>query len=329
MIDFAYFTPIAHIEQRNNLARLLAGWSERLHKCCLCGIMDGGLCWWSLAEFPFSMGIIAVYYKKLPEAPLLIALNREEDPDRPFLPPKIQSGRPRVVCGVDQPSGGTWAGVNQHGLFVAVVNCPKKVPPADPRSRGLLCRELLSCQDAEEALDMAQRELLSGCYAGGNFVCLDRMNGGVVHGGNDVEIEKFKPGLHIVSENRMNDMHDYRQEFVRRLLTLQRIDSAISFFALAGRAFSSKPDASGKMGILVQKPNKKTVSSMLVSLTEKTPRSIMQFAAGSPDMSPYEDVSALLRQVLSTDRAARAAAAAKEAKAREAAGGVVAAQSEG
>ena len=264
------------------------------------------------------MGIVAVYYKKISDAPLLIALNREEDPARESLPPKIQSGRPRSVCGVDQHSGGTWAGVNQHGLFVSVVNSPKKVLPADPRSRGLLCRELLGCQNAEEALDMAQRELLTGCYAGANFVCADRMSAGVVHGGDDVDVERFKPGLHILTENRVNDVNDYRQEFVRRLLTLQRIDSAISFFAVASKAFSSNPDASGKMGILVRKPNKMTVSSMLVSLTEKTPRSIMQFAPRSPDICPYDDVSALLRQVLSTDRAAKAAAAAKEAKAKAA-----------
>ena len=262
------------------------------------------------------MGIIAVYYKKLSDAPLLIALNREENPERVFLPPKIQSGRPRVVCGVDQASTGTWAGVNQHGLFVAVVNAPKKMLPAEPRSRGLLCRELLGCQNAEEAMDMAHRELATGCYAGGNFVCVDRMSGGVVHGGNEIEVEKFKPGLHLLTENRVNDMHDYRQEFVRRLLTLQRIDSAISFFAVASRTFSSRPDPSGKMGILVDKPNLKTVSSMLVSLTEKTQRSVMQFAPGPPDMCPFDDVSALLRQVLSTDRAARAAAAAKEARKR-------------
>ena len=264
------------------------------------------------------MGIVAVHYKKLSDAPLLIALNREEDPDRESLPPKIQSGRPRSVCGVDQRSGGTWAGVNQHGLFVAVVNCPKRVLPDEPRSRGLLCREILSCQNAEESLDMAQRELLTGCYAGANFVCIDRMSGGVVHGGNDIDVVKFEPGLHIVSENRVNDFNDYRQEFARRLLTLQRIDSAISFFAVASRAFASSPDASGKMGLLVRKPGKRTVSSMLISLTEKTQRSVMQFAPGSPDLCPYEDVSALLRQVLSTDRAARAAAAAKEARAKAA-----------
>ena len=265
------------------------------------------------------MGIIAVYYKKLTDAPLLVVLNREEDPARGSLSPKIQSGRPRSVCGVDQLHGGTWAGVNQHGLFVAVVNSPKKALPADPRSRGLLCRELLGCLNAEEALDMAQRELLTGCYAGANFVCVDRASGGVVHGGDDIDIEKFKPGLHIVSEHRVNDINDYRQEFARRLLTLQRIDSAISFFAVASRAFSSSPDASGKMGVLIKNPNRKTVSSMLLSLTEKTQRSVMQYAAGSPDTCPYEDVSALLRQVLSTDRAARAAAAAKEAKAKAAA----------
>ena len=261
------------------------------------------------------MGIVAVHYKKLPDAPLLIALNREENPARESLPPKIQSGRPRSVCGIDQQSGGTWAGVNQHGLFVAVVNCPKRVLPDEPRSRGLLCRELLSCQNAEEALDMAQRELLTGCYAGANFVCADRISGGIVHGGNDVDMEKFTPGLHIVSENRINDRNDYRQEFARRLLTLQRIDSAISFFAVASKTFASTPSASGKMGLLVRKPEKATVSSMLISLTEKTQRSVMQFAPGSPDLCPYEDVSALLRQVLSTDRAARAAAA-KEARAK-------------
>ncbi|MDR0522099.1 MAG: NRDE family protein [Planctomycetaceae bacterium] len=265
------------------------------------------------------MGIIAVYYKKVSEAPLLIALNREEDPERPSLPPKIQSGRPRVVCGVDQKAGGTWAGVNQYGLFCAVVNCPKRVIPEEPKSRGILCRELLGCQNAEEALDLAQRELLTGNYAGGHFLCVDRASGGAVYGGEEIEMEKFGPGLHILSENRLDDKRDDRQEFVRRLLTLQRIDSAISFFAVANRTFSRNPDASGKMGILVKKPNLRTVSSMVVSLTEKTQRSVMQYSAGSLDERPFEEISALLRQVLSTDRAARAAAAAKEAKAREAA----------
>ncbi|MDR2706523.1 MAG: NRDE family protein [Planctomycetaceae bacterium] len=261
------------------------------------------------------MGIIAIQYQTTNDSPLLVAFNREEHISRSSQAPRIQSGRPRVVCGIDRKAGGTWAGVNQHGLFVAVVNCPKRSIPFEPRSRGLLCRELLAAKDAEEALDKAFQELSTGCYAGGHFLCVDRFSGGVAYGGDEIEIEKLRPGLHILTANRLNDYNDSRQEFVRRLLTLQRLDSAVSFLAVASRTFSRKPDESGKRGILISEPDFGTVSSMLLSLTERTQRSIMQYAAGPPNEKPYEDVSALLRQVLSTDRANRAAAAAKEAAA--------------
>lgn len=259
------------------------------------------------------MGIIAIQYQTANDSPLLVALNREERTSRPSQVPRIQSGRPRVVCGIDRKAGGTWAGVNQHGLFVAVINCPKRGVPFDPRSRGLLCKELLASKNAEEALDKAFREISSGCYAGGNFLCVDRNSGGVVYGGDEVEVEKLRPGLHLLSSSRMDDHRDPRQEFVRRLLTLQRLDSAVSFLAVASRAFSRKPDEMGKRGIVITESDYGTVSSMLLSLTERTQRSIMQFAAGPPNEKPFEDVSALLRQVLSTDRANRAASAAKEA----------------
>lgn len=261
------------------------------------------------------MGILAIQYKTADDSPILIALNREERVSRPSLPPRIQSGRPRVVCGIDRKGGGTWAGVNQHGLFAAVLNCPKRSVPYDPRSRGLLCKELLACKTAEEALDRAVRELSTGCYAGGNFLCVDRTSGGVVYGGDEIEVERLTPGLHMLSGNRLNDYRDSRQEFVRRLLTLQRLDSAVAFLAVASRAFARKPDETGKRGIIITEPDYGTVSSMLLSLTEKTQKSIMQFAAGSPSDKPYEDASALLRQVLSTDRSSQRAAAAAAAAA--------------
>ena len=92
------------------------------------------------------MCILAIQYRAAKDAPVLLAHNREERLDRPSLPPRIQSGKPRVVCGIDRKAGGTWLGVTQHGLAVAVANRPKAVVPAEPRSRGLLCRELLNCQ---------------------------------------------------------------------------------------------------------------------------------------------------------------------------------------
>ena len=248
------------------------------------------------------MGILAIQYQTASDSPILLALNREEKYNRPTLAPRIQSGRPRVVCGIDRKAGGTWAGVNQHGLFTAVINCPKRNVPPEPRSRGLLCRELLFCKTAEEALDKAYGELISGCYAGGHFICVDRSKGGVIYGDDDLETEMLWPGLHILSSKRLNDRRDQRQEFVRRLLTLQRLDSSVLFWAVASRTFSSKPGTDGKRGIVIAEPDYGTVSSILLSLSERTPRSHMQYAAGAPCDKPYEDISALLRQVLSTER---------------------------
>ncbi len=257
------------------------------------------------------MGILAIQYRTLEDAPILIALNREELYARQSLPPRIQSGRPRVVCGLDRKTSGTWAGVNQHGMFVAAINAPKRNLPYDPRSRGLLCRDLLACATAEEAIERAEVELNTGAYAGVNFLCVDRHSGGVVYGGNEVGVDVLRPGLHMLTSNRMDDRDDQRQEYVRRLLTLHRLDSSVAFLAAASGAFSRTPDMMGKRGVIISEPGYGTVSSMLVSLTERTQKSIMQFANGAPNTATYEDVSALLRQVLSTDRASQKKAKAK------------------
>ena len=249
------------------------------------------------------MGILAIQYQTLVDAPILIALNREEELSRQSLPPRIQSGRPRVVCGLDRKTGGTWAGVNQYGLFVAAINAPKRSIPYDPRSRGTLCKELLSCSTAREAIERAENELKTGAYAGVNYLCVDRESGGVVYGGNEVDVDVLTPGLHLLTANRMDDIEDQRQEFVRRLLTLHRLDSSVAFQAAACGAFARTPDPTGRRGVVICEPGYGTVSSMLVSLAERTQKSYMQFANGAPNATPYEDISALLRQVLSTDRA--------------------------
>jgi hypothetical protein len=173
----------------------------------------------------------------------------------------------------------------------------------------LLCRELLACKTAEEALEKAYTELISGCYAGGNFFCVDRNKGGVIYGGDEIGTEMLWPGLHILSSKRLNDRNDPRQEYVRRQLTLQRLDSFVMFWAVASKTFSSKPDTANKRGVVVIEPDYGTVSSILLSLSERTPRSHMQYAAGPPCDKSYEDISALLRQVLSTERSSASSAA--------------------
>jgi hypothetical protein len=248
------------------------------------------------------MCIMAILYRSARNAPVLVAANREELFDRPTQHPRIQSGTPRVICGIDRQAGGTWLGVNQHGLVCAVANRRKSLVPAEPRSRGLLCRELLNCRTAREASEYAARELAIGKYAGANYLCVDARFGAVVHGGDRIEIAELTPGLHIVSHGDLDDPNDERHEMLHRMLTLHKLDSAVTFLAVASRAFARRPDAYGRPGMVLTGGEFGTVSSTLLSLPRRIQQAVMQYAPGPPSEVLYEDLSALLRQVLSAER---------------------------
>ena len=245
------------------------------------------------------MCLLAIQYRLVAESPILVAANREEFYNRPSLQPSIQSGKPRVLSGVDQQAGGTWLGVNQHGLFVAACNRHKLLAPMAPRSRGSLCRDLLKCGSAQKAVDLALEELSSSMYDGVNFVVADFDGGWVVHGGDDVNTVELKQGMSIIGNGDVNDPRDERIKLARRLLTLQTLDSPVKFLAVASKVFARQPSPPGRPSMVVRREERGTVSSTLISLGLKPRDAIYQFAAGPPDKAKFEDYSPLLRDILS------------------------------
>jgi hypothetical protein len=245
------------------------------------------------------MCLLAIQYKLVSDAPILVAANREEFYERPSQPPAIQSGKPRVLCGTDLQAGGTWLGVNQHGLVVAVCNRRRTVPTFPSRSRGVLCRELLKADNAIQARDMAMDELASGKYDGANFVCADPDTGWVVHSADELDTVEMHEGLNIISSGDLNDSRDERVELARRLLTLQTLDSPVKFLAVASKVFARPPSAFGRPSIVIRGSDRGTVSSTLISQGKKPRDAIYQYSSGAPDRSRYEDFSPLLRDILS------------------------------
>jgi hypothetical protein len=245
------------------------------------------------------MCLLAIQYRLVPEAPILVAANREEYYDRPTQAPAIQSGKPRVLCGIDGQAGGTWLGVSQQGLFVAACNRPKVLVPLAPRSRGLLCRDLLRCTSARQAKDLAVEELSSCKYDGVNFICADAHHAYVVHGGDHLEVLDLPHGLSIIANNDLNDPRDGRVMLAKRLLTLQMLDSPVKFLAVASKVFARAPSADGRPSIVVRRGERGTVSSTLIALGKKPRDAIYQYAPGPPDRTKYEDFSPLLRDILS------------------------------
>jgi hypothetical protein len=214
-----------------------------------------------------------------------------------------------VLCGIDQQAGGSWLGVNQHGLFVAACNRIKLMPPIAPRSRGALCRDLLRAGSAREAVDMALEELSTGKYDGVNYVIADAESGWVIHGCEEAEVVQLHEGLSIVSNGDVNDRRDERVQMAQRLLTLQTLDSPVKFLAVASKVFARAPSPPGRPSMVVRGPRRGTVSSTLISLGAKPRDAIFQFADGAPDQNKFEDYSPLLRDILSRGlREARARA---------------------
>ena len=63
--------------------------------------------------------------------PLLLAANRDEMVDRPWAPPgRHWPDRPEVVAGLDRTAGGSWLGLNDHGVVAAILNRRGSLGPA-------------------------------------------------------------------------------------------------------------------------------------------------------------------------------------------------------
>ena len=246
-----------------------------------------------------KMCLLAVQYRLVPESPILVAANREEYVDRPSLTPSIQSGKPRVLCGVDQKAGGTWLGVNQNGLFVGLTNRATATPLFGQRSRGLLALDLLRCQSSAKALAKAEAELESTRYEGCNIIIADAKAGYAIYNEENYEITELHDGLNIIGARNLNDPDDARVQMARRLLTLQTLDSPVKFLAVASRVFARAPVGPGRPSMVVRNGDYQTVSSSLIALGVKPRDAIYQFSSGAPDQSKYEDYSPMLRDILS------------------------------
>jgi hypothetical protein len=161
---------------------------------------------------------------------------------------------------------------------------------------------LLDLRSARDAAAFAAKELATGVYAGANYVCADARYAAVVHGADKVEVVELTPGLHVVSSGDVDARRDERDDFVRRMLELHTLDSAVTFLAVASRVFSRKSDHVNRRGVVLTGSDFGTVSSTLLSLPRKIQQAVYQYAPGPPCDCAYDDLSALLRQVLSTER---------------------------
>jgi uncharacterized protein with NRDE domain len=241
------------------------------------------------------MCLLAIFFRVVEDAPVIVGANREESYARGGEPPRILEGPCRVLAGVDPAAGGTWLGVNQDGLLAAVTNRPKSAVPPRPRSRGLLVRELLAAPNAAAAVTLATRELGSHRYAGCNMLLADQTSAMIIHAGDWLRVRPLPPGVHILTAHDVNDDRDARIAYALAWLEQRHYRSAEDCLT-ALKELCALP-GNGHPPICLHGSDRGTVSSTLVALQPSLSKSRYLHAQGPPDRNPYEDYSNLLRSL--------------------------------
>ncbi|MGF1578296.1 MAG: NRDE family protein [Gemmataceae bacterium] len=243
------------------------------------------------------MCLLAIFYRAVDDAHLIVGANREESYSRASAPPQILDGPARALAGMDLEAGGTWLGVNETGFFVAVTNRPKTRHVVNPRSRGLLAREMLSCRTIEQAIQIATQELDLHRYAGCNVICGDADRLIVFQAGDWLRIKPLPPGLHVITNEDVNDTNDPRLAFVVDWLGSYGCETARDCVS-ALRHVCAFP-GNGSPPVCLRGKASGTVSSTVLSLTNSLNHSLYLHAHGPPNETPYQDCSSLLHEISS------------------------------
>lgn len=183
------------------------------------------------------MCTLTLAWRAFPDAPVVVAANRDEATDRPSSPPSVRtrattestgepgSGGPRILAPRDERAGGTWIGVNEHGVFAGITNRWVDSTLAGERSRGLLVGDALTAPTATEAANTVRESVKRLEYEGFNLVLADEDAAILLEWDGELSETHFDPGVHVVVNVGADDEFDvpeYRPDVGERQSTNAR-----------------------------------------------------------------------------------------------------------
>nr|WP_283102336.1 NRDE family protein [Haloplanus sp. XH21] len=244
-------------------------------------------------------------WQVFPDAPVVVAANRDERRDRPSEPPTRRGSDPWIVAPRDAEAGGTWIGYNEAGLFVGITNRWRAEARAE-RSRGRLVDDALQETDAEAAARLVERSVADHDYDGFNLVVADATGAYLFEWDGDLRKIRLHPGVHVVvnsgaalggggavtdrfvtpegdgAERAAEQMANARA--VRAELTPEPGEDAASWLDRAGDVL-----ADHEYGVCIHEDGYGTRSSSLIRLGDEP---TFRFAPGPPCETAYRTADA-------------------------------------
>jgi uncharacterized protein with NRDE domain len=240
------------------------------------------------------MCFVLLLYGVHRECPIVIAANREERRDRPATGPHDWNTVPRIWAGRDEVAGGTWLGVNEAGLVVAITNRRAEANDPNAPSRGALCLGALHQPTAAATRDYLNSELAQRQFNPFNLIAVDGQEAWAATWRG--EVTPLGAGIHvIVSQGDADDPALPRVRRGRRLarrLEPARLDLPTLLSGLAQIcANRTRPDPICRPG-----GARGTVSSSLIAVDQRGQLAAYWHAPGPPSEYQYSraqlDISA-------------------------------------
>jgi uncharacterized protein with NRDE domain len=166
------------------------------------------------------MCTLIAFVRCWPDAPLMVAANRDERLSRASSGPRWWPGY-AFFAPRDDEAGGTWLGLHQDGLFVGVTNRAGTAKDARLQSRGALVVDALRLGKAERVRDAFAKGVLDGrAYNPFHLFYADTSGDAFVtwFDGAEVHHEDVPRGLAIVTERSLGGDDRGRTERVRSML---------------------------------------------------------------------------------------------------------------
>lgn len=235
--------------------------------------------------------------------PLIAAANRDEMRGRPWRPPgRHWPERPDVVGGYDELADGSWLALNDAGVMAGILNRFGTLGPAEgKRSRGELVLDALDHADAVDAAG-ALADLDGHAYRPFNMVIADNRDAYWLRHTDrpDGRIEVFPipEGLSMITAFDLNDA----ERDLRIATNIERFrasrpdpetDEWEEWEDLLGRGdHGGTGEARAAMCFMLENGFGTSSSSLIALPSMERPdvRAVWRFAAGPPDVTPFEPV---------------------------------------
>jgi hypothetical protein len=263
------------------------------------------------------MCTVVVLFQVHPDYPLVIAANRDERYARPSSGPTRLTQPAAAVAGRDGSRGGTWFGVNDAGVAVAVTDQGPDREDAPKRSRGLLVLDALACPTVAavdgllQQVDGADYNPFALLYADADAAWIG------YHADHTVRREPLTAGMHILVSSLGSDHAGWRKERLLQLLDPRHLGGLpwarlVDTLTAALRHHAAEPAVDD--AICRHNGEHGTVSSFVALLAGEHANDRLLCALGPPCRTAYVDYSHLFSAPPRSESAAPAGGPARRAQ---------------